>query len=144
MAQIQGGPKGVQDALRQWVDAELKGDAARLDDLLTDDFVGVGPLGFLLSKRDWLARYEQGDFNYEALRLEEIQTRVHGDAAVVTARHIGRSFMREFEIPFTDLRVTLVLVDRSDNWRLAGVQMSFIAGTPGAPPVPVPPQEEAK
>src|SRR5207248_5504955 len=121
MTQLQEGPKHVQDALTEWVDAELNRDAARLDDLLADDFVGVGPLGFLLSKQNWLARYERGDFRYEALRLEEIQTRVHGDAAVVTAHQIGKSGLGEFEIPITDVRVTLVLVIESDAWRLAGV-----------------------
>src|SRR5439155_15437385 len=144
MAQVEEGPKAVQDALKDWIDAELKGDAARLDDFLTEDFLGVGPVGFLLSKRDWLARYQTGGFRYEALRLEEVQTRLHGDTAVVTAHQVAKSFLGDFEIPFTDVRITMVLVNESESWRLAGMHMSFIAGTPGAPPLPVPPQGEAR
>jgi hypothetical protein len=34
------------------------------------------------------------------------------------------------------LRNTFVLVADGDAWRLASLHMSFIAGTPGAPPVP--------
>jgi hypothetical protein len=34
------------------------------------------------------------------------------------------------------VRATLTLVAESGSWRLAGIHMSFIAGTPGAPPLP--------
>jgi ketosteroid isomerase-like protein len=138
MARIEEAKRGVHQALAEWTDAELKGDCARLDQILTDDFVAVGPLGFVLPKQEWLARYEQGTFRNKALRLEEVQTRVHGDVAVVTAHQIQKSVFGESEVPFTDLRATLVVVNQSGAWRLAAVHMSFIAGTPGAPEAPVP------
>jgi ketosteroid isomerase-like protein len=138
------GRNGVQGALTAWVGAELNGEADRLDDLLTDDFVGIGPLGFLLSKREWLARYEHNDFRYEAFRLEETQTRAYGDSAVVTAHQIGQGVLRGSQVPFTDLRATLVFVNQSGHWRLSTVHTNFIAGTPGAPPIPVPAQGQPR
>ncbi len=39
-------------------------------------------------------------------------------------------------LPFATVRATLVLLNQSGAWRLAGVHYSFIAGAPGAPPVP--------
>jgi len=136
--------RDIDKALTDWVAAELDGDAARLDELLTDDFTAVGPLGFVLPKQAWLARYEQGTFRNEALRLEEVETHVYGGVAVVTAHQIQKSVFGESEVPFTDLRATLVVVHQSGDWRLAAVHMSFIAGTPGAPEVPVTPKGGAR
>jgi hypothetical protein len=46
--------------LSEWTSAERAGDAGKLEDLLIDDFFGVGPLGFVLPKEAWLARHRQG------------------------------------------------------------------------------------
>ena len=61
----------VDELLAEWSAAERVGDAAALDKLLADDFVGVGPLGFTLSKREWLARHD-GGLRYETFGLEEV------------------------------------------------------------------------
>ena len=34
------------------------------------------------------------------------------------------------------VRATLAVVKEGDRWRMAGIHLSFIAGTPGAPPIP--------
>jgi ketosteroid isomerase-like protein len=121
--------------LDQWTDAERAGDTAVLGRVLTDDFVGVGPLGFMLPKPAWLARREGGDLRYEAFGLEELDTRVHGDVALVTARHTAKGTYQGHPIPEAT-RATLTLVRDTGQWRLAGIHLSFIAGTPGAPPIP--------
>jgi ketosteroid isomerase-like protein len=121
--------------LTRWTAAEGRGDTAALDGYLTDDFVGVGPLGFMLSKQDWLSRHATGDLTYEAFRLEEVQVRAYGAVAVVTARQTGQGAYRGQPVP-SDLRATAVLVEQAGSWRLAGLHLSFIAGTPGAPPLP--------
>jgi ketosteroid isomerase-like protein len=121
--------------LEQYGDAERSGDTARLGRALTDDFLGVGPLGFMLPKPSWLARHESGDLRYETFELDQIDTRLHGDVALVTARHTAKGSYGGHPIPEAT-RATLTLVQDSGAWQRAGIHLSFVAGTPGAPPIP--------
>lgn len=130
----------IDDFLDRWTTAERDADIATLDTLLTDDFLGVGPLGFTLPKPAWLGRHQSGDLTYESFDLDEKQTRVHGDSALVTARHTAKGDYRGQPTPEA-VRATLALVNDSGDWQLAGIHFSFIAGTPGAPPLPPAAQE---
>ena len=123
--------------LTAWTVAEQAGDTLALEQLLTADFYGVGPLGFILPRAAWLARHSQGDLAYAAFSLEEGQTRVLGPVAVVTARNNTRGTYRGHPIPEAG-RATLILTRDAGSWKLAVIHMSFIAGTLGAPPLPGP------
>jgi ketosteroid isomerase-like protein len=120
--------------LEQWAAAECAGDTAALDKLLTEDFVGIGPLGFALPKAAWVGRHGQG-LHYDAFTVDEVQVRTWGDVAVAVARDAQRGTAFGHPVPEA-LRTTHVLVRHAGTWRLASLHMSFIAGTPGAPPVP--------
>jgi ketosteroid isomerase-like protein len=120
--------------LSEWTVAEQHGDTAVLDRSLVDDFVGVGPLGFLLSKQDWLARFA-GGLQYDEFSLDDTHVRSYGDTALVIGQQNQRGSHQGNPIPEA-ARTTLVLVNRSVGWRLASIHMSFVAGTPGAPPGP--------
>jgi ketosteroid isomerase-like protein len=121
--------------LTNWTSAERSGDAAVLDSLLTDDFVGVGPLGFVLPKAAWVGRHQSGDLVYETFAVDEAQTHAHGNFVLVVARHVAKGAFQGHPIPEA-VRATLTLVRELDTWQLAGLHLSFIAGTPGAPPIP--------
>jgi ketosteroid isomerase-like protein len=123
--------------LSEWTMAEQAGDTTILDQQLTADFYGVGPLGFILPRAAWLARHGQGDLAYAAFSLEEQQSRVLGSVAVVTARNNTRGTYRGRPIPEA-ARATLVLTRDAGGWKLAVIHMSFIAGTQGAPLLPGP------
>ena len=123
--------------LSEWTMAEQAGDTTILDQQLTADFYGVGPLGFILPRAAWLARHGQGDLAYAAFSLEEQQSRVLGSVAVVTARNNTRGTYRGRPIPEA-ARATLVLTRDTGGWKLAVIHLSFIAGTQGAPPLPGP------
>lgn len=113
-----------------WAGAELRGDVAALNDLLADDFSGVGPLGFLLNKEQWLARFSSGDLNYESFTWDQTSPRLYGEAAVVvggqtqSGTHQGNPIRAQF-------RVTQTLVKQDGNWRLAALQLSPITPLPG-------------
>src|SRR3712207_9368916 len=50
----------VRDFAQEWAAVERSGDTAFLQGAPADDFVGIGPLGFVLTKDPWLGRYAGG------------------------------------------------------------------------------------
>ena len=104
----------LNSLVEDWASAELRGDTAFLDDVLADDFVGVGP-------------------RYETFGLDEVSIRPYGDAAVVVCRQSAEG-MYEDENGRYDIheqfRATLIFVKQQENWLLAGLQLSPILGRP--------------
>jgi ketosteroid isomerase-like protein len=125
----------IQTFLSQWTSAELSGDRDALARLLTDDFHGVGPLGFVLPKQAWLDRFGPGGLSYDRFELEETQVQEYGDSGVVTTRLNQPGTVNGHQTP-ASARATLVLVDQPQGRKLAAISLTFIAGTPGAPPLP--------
>ena len=116
-----------------WAAAELRGDTAFLAEILADDFVGVGPRGFTLTREQWLSRHGTGSLRYEAFGLDEVQTRLFGDAAITVCRQSARGVYEgengRFELD-DQFRATLVFVKQDESWQLAGLQLSPILGRP--------------
>ena len=121
----------ISELLSEWTESERNGDAPRLSALLTDDFVGIGPVGFVLDKDAWLNRLGP-DLRYEQLELDEVSTRHHGDTAIVVAHQHATGTARGNPTP-PDTRVSFTVVTDDDDLRIAGMQYSFIGPPPGAP-----------
>src|SRR5579872_3185641 len=121
-----------QEVLRladTWATAELRGDTAFLERTLSDDFIGIGPLGFMLTKQEWLARHQSGDMKYDVHTLDEVRVRAYTEAAIVIGRLTQKATYRDNPIN-TQLRTTLVFVQQQGQWRLAGLQFSTIGQAP--------------
>jgi hypothetical protein len=112
-----------------WATAELRADTAFLERTLADDFIGVGPLGFMLTKHEWLARHQSGDLKYDALDLDEVTVRVYGETAVVIGRQVQSAAYRGNSIP-GQFRITLVFVYQQGQCRLASLHLSPIGQPP--------------
>jgi len=115
--------------LADWTTTETGRDVETFDRQLAPDFTGIGPLGFTLTKTNWLDRHATGALTYNTFRLEELHLRAYGDTAVVTAHQITEGTYQGHPLP-GQLRVTLALVRQTGRWRLTVAHMSFIAGTP--------------
>jgi len=112
-----------------WAAAELRGDAAFLEKTLVDDFVAIGPLGFMLTKREWIERHQSGNLKYDSLDLDEVSVRVYDEAAVLTGRQTQDAAFRGNSVK-AQLRTTVVLVQQQGQWRLVGIHMSPIGQPP--------------
>jgi len=118
--------KRLSDA---WATAELHGDVAVLERTLTDDFIGIGPLGFMLTRQEWIARHQSRDLQYETFTLDEVKVRVYHEAAILTGRQLQQGAYRGNSIK-AQLRTTLVFVLQEGHWRLASLQLSTIGQPP--------------
>lgn len=112
-----------------WATGELQGDTAFLERTLADDFVGVGPLGFLLTKQEWLARHQSSDMKYTAHTLDEVRVRTYNEAAIVIGRLTQEATYRGNPIN-AQMRTTLVFVRQHEQWQLAGVHFCNIGQPP--------------
>ena len=114
---------------RQWANAERAGDADALDQLLADDFLLVGPLGFMLDKTQYLGSRRSGDLTHQSLAWEDVRVRCYGDAAVAVGTQVQRSTYQGRDASGR-FRVTQVAIRRGDRWILAGLHYSPIAQPP--------------
>lgn len=112
-----------------WAAAELRGDAASLKGILADDFIGVGPRGFTLTKEEWLDRHATRKLRYEDFRFDEVRVRGYGETAVITGRQSAEGKYEDYDLG-GQFRATLILVRQRGQWLLAGIHLSPIAGPP--------------
>ena len=128
-----------------WAAAELRGDTVTLGRILADDFVAVGPRGFMLSKEQWLSRHDSGNLTYEAFEWDEVTVRVHGDATVMIGRQTASAVYEDGEVRHEiqdQFRTTLIFVEEQGRWLLLGLHLSPIAGPPAGRPVQNPNEAE--
>jgi ketosteroid isomerase-like protein len=119
----------LKKVMEDWTVAELRRNVASLESALADDFIGIGPRGFMLTKEQWLERHESGKLRYESIVLDEVQVRLYGDAAVMTGRQSAEGKYEDFDLR-DQFRATLVFVKQRGRWLLASLHLSPIAGPP--------------
>ena len=123
----------LKKVVEEWAAAELRGDTTFLERTLADDFIGVGPRGFTLTKEQWLDRHETGSLRYESFGLDEVEVRPYGDAVVTVCRQSAEGVYEDengrYDI-HEQFRATLVFVKRQGRWLLASLQLSPILGRP--------------
>jgi Domain of unknown function (DUF4440) len=112
-------PTGLLEKLGEdWAAAELGGDTAFLERALADDFIAVGPRGFMLTKEQWLSRHASGSLTYASFEWDEMRAEARYDDGDV--RHEIRD----------QFRATLVFVQEHERWLLLGLHLSPISAPP--------------
>lgn len=107
----------------RWAAAELAGDADGVIAALTDDFVGIGPVGFTLTREQWAARHRSGDVDNREFIVDERTVRIDEDTAIVVAKLTQETVARGHDTSAA-FRVGLVARRHRDGWRIAQLQLS--------------------
>ena len=114
---------------QRWAAAERSGCADALEPLLADEFLLVGPLGFMLDKAQYLGSRRSGDLKHESFLWEDVRVRVYGDAAVAVGSQTQRSTYQGRDASGR-FRVTQIAVRQGDRWSIVGLHYSPIAQPP--------------
>ena len=111
-----------------WNDAHIKGDAAALEALWSDDLEVVVPKMPVMSKAQVLAFAGSGRMRFQRYDTSDIKVRVYGGTAVVTGRLNRSRTINEKQVD-DDWRFTKVYVRTGGQWRVVLFQASD-AGQP--------------
>ena len=76
----------VEALEEQWRQAQLAGDVATMDRLLSDDYIGISVTGQVNTKMQQLDRMRSHKFVLTKLELGEMQVKLVGSIAIVTSR----------------------------------------------------------
>src|SRR6187399_498753 len=109
------------NALRQLdqerIQAQIGADAAALDRLYAEDFIGIGPSGTVRTKAQVIADFTSGSLRFQSITTDDVRWRVYGDTAVETGRSTMNGQDRGKTVP-RDNRFTRVWVKRLGRWQL--------------------------
>ena len=116
-------------ALRQLdqerIQAQISADAAALDRLYAEDFIGIGPSGAVRTKAQVIADFTSGSLRFQSITTDDVQWRVYGNTAVETGRSTMIGQDRGKAVP-RDNRFTRVWVQRQGRWQLVANHYSLL------------------
>jgi len=111
----------VEQAIKQLdaerIRAQIGADAAALDRIYADDFIGVGPSGTVRTKAQVISDFTSGDLKFQSIVTDEVQVRVYENAAVETGLSTMSGQDKGKAVP-RDTRFTRVWVKQDARWRL--------------------------
>jgi uncharacterized protein (TIGR02246 family) len=111
----------VEQAIRQLdherIQAQIGADAAALDRIYADDFIGVGPSGTVRTKPQVISDFTSGNLKFQSITTDEVQVRVYQNTAVETGLSTMVGQDKGKSVP-RDTRFTRVWVKQQGRWRL--------------------------
>jgi ketosteroid isomerase-like protein len=119
----------TEQLLRQmnddWVKAVVRRDAETLERVMAEDFVFTYPLEGD-DRAQFISDVMSGDLIIELLTRHQVNVRVYGSSAVLTARDSAKWIYRgrQFEGQY---KVLQVYAERDNRWQLVAVQVCTLA-----------------
>ena len=115
-------PKGnVEQIIRKLDDeriqAQIHADAAALDRIYADDFIGVGPSGTVRTKPQVISDFTSAELRFQSITTEDVRVRVYENAAVETGCSTMVGQDKGKTVPH-DTRFTRVWIKQQGRWQL--------------------------
>jgi len=123
----QGAEQQIRDLERQINAAVVSGDLHVFERLLADDFTHTNQSGIFRTKAQWLANHKPGQNPYVAYDVDDMNIRVYGDTAVVTARTTPKGRDSKGNLITGQYRYLRVWAKRDGQWRAVAFQGTRIA-----------------
>ena len=102
-------------------EAMVHGDAAALEDILSDDLSYTHANAVFETKAEFIGKIKSGQLKYEAFAPENLVVRVYGTTGVVTGVARVRVQVKGEQLSF-QLRFTDVYVKKADRWQMVAWQ----------------------
>ena len=106
--------------------AVLKGDAAALDRMTSDDYTFINQRGELRTKADIVSGFKSGSYKYEARQISDLKIRVYGNTAIVTGRATQKGIENTKDYSGEN-RFTRVYVKKEGRWVSVALQVTLVA-----------------
>ena len=106
------------------IQAQIGADAAALDRIYADDFIGVGPSGTVRTKKQVISDFTSGTLKFESITTDEVQVRVYENTAVETGLSTMDGQDKGKTVP-RNTRFTRVWVKQQGFWRLVANHYSL-------------------
>jgi len=121
--------KSIDQVIRQddheRIQAQIGADAAALDRIYADDFIGIGPSGTVRTKAQVIADFTSGDLKFQSIITDDVQVRIYGNTVVETGRSTMIGEDKGKAVP-RDNRFTRVWIKQQGRWRLVSNHYSSL------------------
>jgi ketosteroid isomerase-like protein len=122
-----GAEQQIRDLEGQINAAVVTGDLHVFERLLADDFTHTNQSGIFRTRAEWLANHKPGRSPYTRYDVDELEIRVYGDTAVVTARTTPKGQDSKGKPITGQYRYLRVWAKRDGMWRAVAFQGTRIS-----------------
>jgi ketosteroid isomerase-like protein len=118
----------VEALEEQWRQAQLSGDVATMDSLLSDDYIGITMTGQVNTKMQQLDRMRNHKIAISKLELGEMQVKLVGAIAIVTSRAEVEGTNEGIPVKGTYRYTRVYQRLPSGNWKITSFEATRVPG----------------